>query len=724
MGLFDILYTDCNGFINLRALRDDYRASQSYKLHDYSGISKFINMNADKNLFFAVATRDGNGGKKENIVNIPALWSDIDFKDSSEENARKLLKEFPLEPSALIESGYGLHAYWKLTEPAEYEDIAEVEKILRGLASVLCGDPNATDASRLLRIPKTTNWKYTPPRIVNLISTNAKTYNLSDFDFLPEKQETFLKTKPHNDLEKIMQCKFLQHCSDNAAVLPEPEWYAMITQLARIPGGPAEIHKLSKSHPKYKKQETDNKILHAINDSGPITCDRIRQLWNCGKNCGVGSPAALSFRSCDDNDDRKNGNSISKNTKRARARVANEMPDKEYYANSNTCTMTTNDDNDDKMTTERRQNDDNSEASLQVFEFTTEERTKLLSSGMTDDDITNVCEIINKTSEKEFDSLYVENICRHVVVMLSSFCRHCRHLSSSDSEAGNLAKDIREWIECFDGIFEISDIFRDLNIRDRTIKKNCSKILERLCNRDNIIEKHGERRGVFRIIETKCDEIDWWNAETDALPIRWPFQIEQLVEFMPGNIAVIAGEPNAGKTAFLLNFAEKNLDSFNVHYFSSEMGPKELKKRILNFGEIGLRPERFKPVRFLERSSNFADVLTSGSGNINIIDFMEMHADFWRVGGMLKEIHDKLDGAVAVVAIQKNKTSDTGLGGGRGLEKPRIYLNMAPGKLTIVKGKNWTTQKNPNGLSITFNLFRGAIFKERAGWQNENKNGR
>ena len=56
------------------------------------------------------------------------------------------------------------------------------------------------------------------------------------------------------------------------------------------------------------------------------------------------------------------------------------------------------------------------------------------------------------------------------------------------------------------------------------------------------------------------------------------------------------------------------------------------------------------------------------TGNINIIDFLEISENFYEIGGRLREIHDKLKGAVAVVALQKNAGTQTGLGGYRGME--------------------------------------------------------
>jgi len=92
----------------------------------------------------------------------------------------------------------------------------------------------------------------------------------------------------------IDKCKFLQHCKEDAANLPEPHWYMMICILAREFQGPSIIHSLSKPYSNYSKKETDAKISHALNDQpGPVTCKTIKSIWDCGKNCGVVCPVHL-----------------------------------------------------------------------------------------------------------------------------------------------------------------------------------------------------------------------------------------------------------------------------------------------------------------------------------------------------------------------------------------------------------------------------------------------
>ena len=82
-----------------------------------------------------------------------------------------------------------------------------------------------------------------------------------------------------------------------------------------------------------------------------------------------------------------------------------------------------------------------------------------------------------------------------------------------------------------------------------------------------------------------------------------------------------------------------------------------------------------------------------------------------------KKIFDKLEKGIAIIAIQKNKGRDDGLGGARSIEKARLYLSMRPGVIKIVKAKNWVSGTvNPNGLEKQFKLAKGMIFADASNW--------
>jgi hypothetical protein len=221
----------------------------------------------------------------------------------------------------------------------------------------------------------------------------------------------------------------------------------------------------------------------------------------------------------------------------------------------------------------------------------------------------------------------------------------------------------------------------------------------------------GKKNGCYRLLEKDAPLIDFVNVNLNApYPLKWPFGIENWVDLYPGNVVVVAGEANAGKTALLLNVVRKNMHQHKIEYFSSEMGPEEFHLRLAKFGDIKLADWRFSP---RQRSSKFADVIVPDA--LNIIDYLEITKDFFEIGGDIKDIFDRLGKGVAIIALQKKKGSDIGRGGDFTLEKPRLYMSMQPGELKIVKGKNWASEHNPNGMTWKFKLVQGCRFLESGG---------
>ena len=309
------LYQYCNGgFIHILLIdRVRITINKFISVEKLDSIPPFLKAYRGYNVYFGVATRLNGNMTKEGIIEIPCLWVDIDLTDKNgvdiPEDKKEILqrlKDFPLKPSFLINSGGGIHAYWKLKNPFSKKEIPLAENLLKRLASYFGGDKSSTDANHKLRIPGTLNLKpkYKTPRKVTIEEAHPENeYSPDDFEaILPQAEEPYhseerqYHQETNERLNQIMECEFLKHCDCDRATLSEPEWYAMISILARETGGPNLIHSLSRGYPRYQPGETDKKILHAINDSGPATCERIKSLWTCGKDCGIKSPVSLAIK--------------------------------------------------------------------------------------------------------------------------------------------------------------------------------------------------------------------------------------------------------------------------------------------------------------------------------------------------------------------------------------------------------------------------------------------
>ena len=292
--------------------------------------------------------------------------------------------------------------------------------------------------------------------------------------------------------------------------------------------------------------------------------------------------------------------------------------------------------------------------------------------------------------------------------------------SDTGRKSGPLG-EVSRWVAVTEGYFNITDCYSALKATGKKEKGAIRQAMHRMA-KEGVLEKYGEKDGQYRRVESDADIINWREAPTEDIKIRYPFEIEKLAKTYPGNIIVIAGSQNAGKTSFLLEFTRLNMHSqpMPIHYFSSEMAGSEFRVRINLFENC--KPEDWKFTPY-EKSSNFSDVIRPDA--INIIDYLEMTTDFWRVAEFLLQIHKKLKKGIALVGLQKDPSrkgqafKEYGRGGSFGLEKPRIYLAIDNGIIKIVKAKNWRGKENPNGLIKKFKLIQGWDFMETSGWDLE-----
>lgn len=261
------------------------------------------------------------------------------------------------------------------------------------------------------------------------------------------------------------------------------------------------------------------------------------------------------------------------------------------------------------------------------------------------------------------------------------------------------------------------------NLRDITSDKEYQRIYEGQCEKLVLaghLTKHATQRWIYKKKEAELEEMDFLNVTSDPVSLWLPFDLSDYVEIFPGNMILIAGMKSTGKTAIMLNLVYENQREWEVHYFNSEMGAKELRKRLDLFPYTTIDQWDFKAWR---RADNFGDAVQGGEGKLILIDFLEIHDEFYAVGRALKAIHDNLKGAVAVVAIQKNPGSDVGLGGWRSAEVSRLYLSVDRGRVKITDAKNFKQpDKNPNGWARDFSIKHGCQITCRGIWEKkENK---
>jgi hypothetical protein len=363
---------------------------------------------------------------------------------------------------------------------------------------------------------------------------------------------------------------------------------------------------------------------------------------------------------------------------------------------------------------------DNSKNNSLQSQQTSTSDYNMFRQGNRDQDIFHIANqlVISRTPEQEI---------RQVVSILAKNCnppfpeneietKIMSALKFGEKRDHTLAQEIKDWLCPQSGTINLQSVYNHLQLTTRQDKKNASIILKRLSEgEDRILDKEPGVVGNYKIINKSLKRINL--ADTSDLigdlPIDFPLGIEKFIKPMPGCVYVIAGETDSGKSAYLINFAKKNVDRYKVHYFSTEMGKAEFLDRTTDFWPEAPTHPHFN---FYEHYEDFEQVLFPN--DINIIDYLELFEDFYRMAGHIKKIGMALKNGIAFIALQKPKGRDEGEGGERTKNLPRLYLSLKPNNIKITKAKNWRNSKiNPNKLEQDFKLINGLKFIGSEKWE-------
>lgn len=202
-------------------------------------------------------------------------------------------------PSAIVSSGNGFHAEFRLNQPliiSTDEDRKRATALLKsfnGYAIQKAKERGFSvdsmgDLPRVKRAAGSQNWKGFPKPVEVLELYPERTYSIEELAaFQPTLRPA---TKPaatsasRSGSDRLPQwdliathCPFARHCVENAAHLSYPYWFALLGILARCEEGVAIAHELSSKDSRYTASETDAKIAEVLKADGPVTYAYIRR---------------------------------------------------------------------------------------------------------------------------------------------------------------------------------------------------------------------------------------------------------------------------------------------------------------------------------------------------------------------------------------------------------------------------------------------------------------
>ncbi len=275
---------------------------------------------------------------------------------------------------------------------------------------------------------------------------------------------------------------------------------------------------------------------------------------------------------------------------------------------------------------------------------------------------------------------------------------------NQDMTYRKIALLVDQWLEFHKGeTFDLDTICRQLEIKER---QNRHYVVQKLSNevKKESLEKSNK---IYRSIDNTLVHIDWSKQETvPEMDLTWPhsheedpgldtrFGFDGHVSISPGNLILIAGVTNTGKTTFCQNFLLDNMDQYPCTLFANEYTGGEFRERISRMTWVNpLKADGTPKFELIERHENHKDIIRPD--NINIIDWLLIPDNFYLIGSILDGIKKKLKKGIAVIAIQKDPNKLMGVGGMFGEHLVSVALSMDFGRLTVRKCKKWDGY-NPN----------------------------
>jgi hypothetical protein len=284
-----------------------------------------------------------------------------------------------------------------------------------------------------------------------------------------------------------------------------------------------------------------------------------------------------------------------------------------------------------------------------------------------------------------------------------------------------LADEVREWILSSSGDFLSSDVVKELGLSSTVVKKNLSKILNRLADQEGVIEKVGTKRGSWRKINREYKEQQWWNDEGHEMPLKFPLGVELFAKIYRGNVILLEGQKSQGKSAFALEFCRMNYHLFGekVLYQNIEMSDSELQNRFQSYKDVMSLDQWRNAVTIIRQTGEWWDKIVPDG--LNVVDYLLEYEKSYLIADYVWKIHQRLKNGVALVVVQRDPLKPYPTGGRGVRDIPRLILSLVHHKIKIedVKSFHMTMGQNPSGLVRKYKQSSWWNFKPDSEWEFE-----
>lgn len=260
---------------------------------------------------------------KQNVKLVKAFWLDLDVGVADEgappkyatqgdavQALAKFLADAKLPRPMIVNSGYGVHCYWPLTQaimPGQWAHTAKILKEATHAFALRADDSRTSDEASILRPVGTHNRKVKDGVAGAMPVTCGSTAELVDYAAFHaavdaavaasgvEREHTRERALsvnptglsigpgayPKSDADKVAdQCAQI-HAFKLQGGTSEPHWYHSIQVVAHTIDGEKKVHEWSAKHKDYTESETETKIAR-VRALGPTSCAKFADINSVG----------------------------------------------------------------------------------------------------------------------------------------------------------------------------------------------------------------------------------------------------------------------------------------------------------------------------------------------------------------------------------------------------------------------------------------------------------
>lgn len=266
----------------------------------------------------------GARGSDDDITSVIAFVADVDVlgpahKEQNlpptKEAAIDAINEASIKPSVIVDSGYGIYAYYFFENPIDVIDEESrkyVSSLYKGFGKYLADmfeekgwklDP-VFNLSHMFRAPGSLNHKLDNEKPECRVTIdNGIFYSIEDFEpyyikpvqadipFEADAREVGSADRMYDN------CAFIQKMVKEPNAVTEPEWKAELSNIVLASDGVEKAHEWSSLYDGYSYEETEAKAQQCQKAKKPCTCFYIKNTlgFQCPEGgCGVRAPIVFA----------------------------------------------------------------------------------------------------------------------------------------------------------------------------------------------------------------------------------------------------------------------------------------------------------------------------------------------------------------------------------------------------------------------------------------------